>query len=107
MAVEVELLGIPAHAWELATTEQLLNDFCWIGGLHPDNQDRRDVFRLAAWCSSLDSIPGGLDLEIIEPQVAGDEAIQAKRALVYPIEVSVVAADHHHSSSDPVLSASG
>jgi len=35
-AIVVELQGIPAHAWELATTEHLLNDYCWIGGSHPE-----------------------------------------------------------------------
>ena len=34
-AVDVELRGIPAHAWEMATAEQLLNDFCWINDMLP------------------------------------------------------------------------
>lgn len=50
-AVDIELRGILAHAWELATAEQLLNEFCWIGGVHPANVDRRDLFRVVAWCS--------------------------------------------------------
>jgi len=44
-AIVVELQGIPAHAWELATTEHLLNDYCWIGGSNPDNANQREVFR--------------------------------------------------------------
>ena len=36
-AVDVELRGIPAHAWEMATAEQLLNHFCWINDAHPDH----------------------------------------------------------------------
>lgn len=47
-AVKVELRGIPAHAWEQATAEVLLNDFYWINDLHPDNSSRQDVFRVVA-----------------------------------------------------------
>ncbi|CAN6360594.1 unnamed protein product [Urochloa humidicola] len=35
--IEVDLQGIPAHAWELATAELLLSDHCWIDGVHPDS----------------------------------------------------------------------
>jgi len=99
VAVEVELRGIPAHAWELATAEALLNDFCWIGDLHPETAERRDVFRLAGWCSSLESVPSEVDLEIIEAPVAGDGGIPAKRSLLYPVEVSLV----RHDQPDPTV----
>ncbi|TKW38529.1 hypothetical protein SEVIR_1G121200v4 [Setaria viridis] len=62
--VEVKLRGIPAHAWDLVTAEQLLNEFCLVSGLHPDTADRRDVFRLTAWCSSPSRMPTGMDLEL-------------------------------------------
>ncbi|KAG2657383.1 hypothetical protein PVAP13_1KG180000 [Panicum virgatum] len=99
VAVEVELRGIPAHAWELATAEALLNDFCWIGDLHPETAERRDVFHLAGWCSSLESVPSEVDLEIIEAPVAGDGGIPAKRSLLYPVEVSLV----RHDQPDPTV----
>lgn len=47
-AVKVELRGISAHAWQQATAKVLLNDFCWINDLHPDNSSRQDVFRVVA-----------------------------------------------------------
>jgi hypothetical protein len=48
-AVEVEIRGIPAHAWELSTAELLLDEWCWVDGLHPSVPERRDVFKLKAW----------------------------------------------------------
>lgn len=35
VAIEIELRGVPAHAWELSTAELLLNEFVWIGGVLP------------------------------------------------------------------------
>ncbi|RLN43022.1 hypothetical protein C2845_PM01G44800 [Panicum miliaceum] len=85
VAVEVELRGIPAHTWELATAEALLNDFCWISDLHPGTADHRDVFHLVGWCSSLEAVPTEIDLEITEAPVVGDGGIPDKRSLVYPM----------------------
>jgi hypothetical protein len=34
--IEVEFTGIPAHAWELSTAEQLLNPFAWVYQVHED-----------------------------------------------------------------------
>jgi hypothetical protein len=55
--VEVELRGILAHAWDLATVETLLNDFCWITVIHPDFENQREVFKVAAWSSCSEFIP--------------------------------------------------
>jgi hypothetical protein len=44
VAVEVELKGIPAHAWELGTAEVLLDELCCIDVVHPNNAIRRDAF---------------------------------------------------------------
>lgn len=46
--VEVDIRGIPAHAWELATAELLLSDHCWIGSTHADTAEHRDVFKVVA-----------------------------------------------------------
>ncbi|CAN6243339.1 unnamed protein product [Urochloa humidicola] len=46
--VEVDIRGMPAHAWELATAELLLSNHCWIAAVHPDVADRRDVFKVVA-----------------------------------------------------------
>lgn len=67
--VEVELRGIPIHAWDLASMETLLNEWCWITEIHPVSAHQREVFRVIAWCSSPSSIPKKLHLEIIEPLV--------------------------------------
>jgi len=100
-AVEMELRGIPAHAWNLATAESLLNDFCWISDIHPETVDRRDIFRLVGWCSSLEAVPAEIDLEIIEAPVAAGDARPVKRSLVYPVTVSVVRHDPLDPASPP------
>ena len=89
--VELSLHGIPAHAWELATAEQLLCSYCWIQHLHPNTADRsvRSVFWLTAWTVDPELIPPLKDLLILEPPVAGDvNGLLGKRVLSYP---------HHHS----------
>jgi hypothetical protein len=70
VAVEVDLVGIPAHAWNLTTAEVLLDELCWIDGLHPGNADRRDVFMVKAWCSDPALFPPEMTLEIVEPPLA-------------------------------------
>ncbi|CAN6342069.1 unnamed protein product [Urochloa humidicola] len=86
--VEVEIRGIPAHAWELPTAELLLSDYCWIGGVHPDVADRRDVFKVVAWSATPAQFPLELDLEIVEPPAAADEQGPAKRTLLYSVKLS-------------------
>nr|TKV99746.1 hypothetical protein SEVIR_8G063600v2 [Setaria viridis] len=78
--VDIELHGIPAH---------LLNEFCWIGGVHPHNADRRDVFRVTACCFNPLLIPSDMDLDIIELPLANESSGPAKRLLTYPIWISV------------------
>lgn len=87
--VDVELRGIPAHAWELETAEHLMDEWGWVRELHPDTVDRRDYssFRFKAWCSQPELIPGEMDLIIVEPPVIEDEVPPLKRALKYEIKV--------------------
>lgn len=80
-AVEIDLLGIPAHAWELSSAEQLLNDHCWISGVHPATADRRDCFRVSAWCSDPALIPSEMTPEIVEPTTTAGGAHPEKRTL--------------------------
>lgn len=42
--VEVELRGIPTHAWDVETAKQLLNEFCCVGGVLPDAADLFSVY---------------------------------------------------------------
>ncbi|KAG2543044.1 hypothetical protein PVAP13_9NG718200 [Panicum virgatum] len=57
MPMEVELRGIPTHAWELETVLQLLSGCCVPSVVHPDTDIQREVFRITAWCSSPSCIP--------------------------------------------------
>ncbi|CAD6333942.1 unnamed protein product [Miscanthus lutarioriparius] len=95
VAVEVELVGIPAHAWNLATAEVLLDELCWIDGLHPGNTDRRDVFMVKAWCSDPALFPPEMTLEIVEPPLARGSDV---RTLTYPIKVTAAAPGEATSS---------
>ncbi|OEL32826.1 hypothetical protein BAE44_0006155 [Dichanthelium oligosanthes] len=90
-AVEVDIQGIPAYAWELSTAELLLNEYCWISAIHPDTTDRRDSFQVAAWCSNPSSFPLEMELEIVEPGWMAGDLQPETRTLVYPVTVSVVA----------------
>ncbi|GJN28729.1 hypothetical protein PR202_gb16887 [Eleusine coracana subsp. coracana] len=89
--IDVELWGVPAHAWELTTAQQLLNGWCWVRSRHPDTLARHDLsFRLSAWCMRQELIPTAIDLLIAEPTDAEIEAPPLKRGLVYPIDATVV-----------------
>lgn len=99
--VEIELRGIPAHAWDLATAEHLLNEYCWIEGLNPDTENCRDVFRVTAWCSSPSGVPEGLELGIVEPLVAGVHPHEGRRCLDYQIEISCSPVDLHPPADAP------
>lgn len=77
--VEVDIQGISAHAWELTMAELLLNEYFWISGIHPDTADRRDSFRVVAWCSSPSNFPSEMELEIVEPTMMADDLQPGKR----------------------------
>ncbi|KAF8647457.1 hypothetical protein HU200_065368 [Digitaria exilis] len=66
--VDVELRGVPAHAWDKKTAAQLLGDSCWICSLHQDTVDRRDLtaFKVSAWCTASELVLAD-DLFIPEP----------------------------------------
>lgn len=50
--INVEIRGIPAHAWSRSTTDFLLRDSCIISELHPATALKTDLssFMLKAWC---------------------------------------------------------
>jgi hypothetical protein len=89
--LDVELSGIPAHAWELETAEHQLDDRCWVRELHPDTINRRDYssFRLKAWCERPGLVPAAMDLIIVEPPVSLEVAEPLKRGLCYLIKISM------------------
>lgn len=88
--VDVELRGLPVHAWEVSTAEQLLNPYGWVEQIHAATRNREDfsVFQLKAWCNP-ELIPCSRDLVIVEPPVVAMESPTVKRALVYPVQISV------------------
>jgi hypothetical protein len=73
--VDIEVCGVPPHVWELETTEHLLDEWCWVRGLHRDTLERKDYssFRLTAWCSSPGKVPVAMDLVVVEPPVHVEE----------------------------------
>jgi len=87
-AIEIELRGIPTHAWDLSTADLLLDEFCWIEGIHPSTAERRDVFLLKAWRLNPHHIPLEMVLKIVEPHLAGCPH-SGVRTLTYPISVRV------------------
>jgi len=99
-AVEIDLKGIPAHAWDYKTAQLLLSDHCSISGLQPLNENRRDVFRVAAWCSDPGQIPSEMVLEIVEPSPATGDPATARRTLSYPVTISVSPYELPSSSGD-------
>jgi hypothetical protein len=84
--VEVEIRGIPEHAWFRSTAENILRDSCWISDVHPDTLQKKDysAFRVSAWCFDPGRLHRDMDLLIVEP---GLHALE-KRCLTYKISVS-------------------
>jgi hypothetical protein len=92
--VDIEIRGIPAHAWERSTAEQLLRDSCWIVELHQETLDKQDLssFQLRVWCSAPNYIPHRMELVIPEPEMPMDGNTPVKRTLSYPIEITAILA---------------
>jgi hypothetical protein len=92
--VDIKIRGIPAHAWERLTAEQLLRDSCWIVELHQETLDKQDLssFQLRSWCSAPDRIHYRMELVIPEPEMPMDGGTPVKRALSYPIKITAILA---------------
>jgi hypothetical protein len=103
--VDFELRGIPAHAWEKSTMQQLLGWRCWVGSFHPDTVQQRDLsmFRASAWCSHPDLIPKAVDLLIPDPAPPEAESLPVKHGLIYPIELSLLAKTETRGGSSGTL----
>jgi hypothetical protein len=98
---ELEIEGVPANAWSLATAEAVLAPTALVERLHPLTRSRADmgVLRLSAWCLDPAPIPREVDLHVVEPDVpptAADMAAPATAVvpphistLVYPLLVHV------------------
>jgi hypothetical protein len=101
--IDVELSGIPEHAWELETAEHLLDEWCWVRELHPDTVNRRDYssFRLKAWSSWPELIPADMELIIVEPPTQLEESPPLKRALRYQVKIKVMAVEPSSGNDAP------
>lgn len=88
--IDLELHGIPAHAWEMSMAQHLLNGSCWVRSLHLEMATRQglSVFHVAAWCMRPKLVHPAIDLIIPEPAPPEAEVPPAKRGLVYPIDLS-------------------
>ena len=90
VTAQIELRGIPAHAWELDTMAQLLNEWCLPCGVLLETEGQRSSFHLTTWCSNPCTIPLIMDLEIPEPEVSSGRFAQERHCQRYPISISVV-----------------
>ncbi|KAK1630578.1 hypothetical protein QYE76_004893 [Lolium multiflorum] len=98
---ELEIEGVPANAWSLATAEAVLAPTAWVERLHPLTRSRADmgVLRLTAWCLDPAAIPREVDLHVVEPDdppsladmAAPSQAVVPPHisTLVYPLLVHV------------------
>ncbi|ONL93616.1 hypothetical protein ZEAMMB73_Zm00001d027657 [Zea mays] len=101
--VELELRGLPVHAWETSVVQQLINPHACISQVLPDTLEVQslEAFRCLAWCSDPERIPAAKDLWITEPDQAS--AAEGKKALVYPVQIRWVPADLSLLTGDPPL----
>ncbi|CAN6182191.1 unnamed protein product [Urochloa humidicola] len=87
--VQIEMDGIPEHAWNLDTATKLLAKHAWIERLDPTTANKMDLstFKLTAWTADPLGIPGSKTLCIAEPEqrvVHYDEEMERIFANVEP-----------------------
>jgi hypothetical protein len=95
--VDIEIRGIPEHAWSRSTAEHILRNSCWITDVHHNSGCGRDFasFWVCAWCLNPERVSRKLDLRILEPR----DAIHEKRCLTYKIDISCRPVDLHPVTS--------
>jgi hypothetical protein len=92
IAVDVELHGVPAHAWELSTAQVLLDGSCLVRAPLPDTAAQCDLsaFSVSTWAAQLDSIPPAVNLIIPEPASVNAELPAVKCDPLYKVQVSLL-----------------
>ncbi|CAO2148695.1 unnamed protein product [Urochloa humidicola] len=87
----VELRGIPEHAWEMSTAESLLSPYGWPHILQPATRNREDysAFRLSAWCFNPREVPSVRALHIVEPPIGEIVAPPGKPSLKYTVAIRI------------------
>jgi hypothetical protein len=100
--LDIELQGIPIHAWETITVEQLLSPFASVHQVHLDTLELKDVaiYRCSAWCLDTSMVPASRELWIVEPPFAVDGVSSGRRTLMYPIRITFSFASRR-DGSDP------
>jgi hypothetical protein len=90
--VEVEIIGIPVHAWCRSTAEFILGDSCIIEEVLPDTllQKTLPSFVARAWCFQPKQLHYDMILHILELGPQSSE----RRCLAYNISVRVLAICH-------------
>jgi hypothetical protein len=101
--IQLELVGIPPHAWNLTTVRKFLAPFCWVEHLHDATMHKDDLKELilTAWTVHPFAIPPSRKLHIVEreiPTVHSDPDLQHifgnlppylrhKRTLIYNVSI--------------------
>jgi hypothetical protein len=88
--VDLEIGGIPVHAWETNTVEHILSPYAWIHQVHQETLALQDLscFRCSAWCTDPSTIPASRDLWIVESVQVVEGNVGETMALSYPITIS-------------------
>jgi hypothetical protein len=96
--VNVEIKGIPAHAWSRAAAEHLLRDSCLISKLHLPTVLKTDFssFGLRTWCVDLKNFHREMILLISESGLAARE----KRCLSYKVNLMAIPVEASGSTVD-------
>jgi hypothetical protein len=96
--VDVQIWGIPAHAWARSTAEHLLHDSCLVSDIHPATALKSDLssFKLRAWCFDPKKLHRNMKLYIAEPGMVTSE----KRCLSYNICMAAIPVDASSGAED-------
>jgi hypothetical protein len=81
MLAELEICGIPLHAWEQRTAEALLHGSGVVESVDASTMNRYDMscFKLTAWTHSVEAIPTVRWLAVPEPETTGSLQVSAAR----------------------------
>ncbi|KAM0887818.1 hypothetical protein ACQ4PT_028763 [Festuca glaucescens] len=112
--VHLEVVGVPAVAWNLATARMILGSSAWVERLGTETASREDLgsFRITAWTDDPASIPKIKEIWVAEPLIFGeedDDLLLPVEALI-PEEVALLgheATVHLVRVEDPVGVAGG
>jgi hypothetical protein len=79
--VHLVLEGIPPHAWDKETAEELLGTSCVLEDLAPATREWSDLalFRLSAWTDNTEAIPPARTLVIPEPEEVDEVSLELAR----------------------------